>query len=84
MIHHALKKLKAAAGVVYKKTFTTDKSFPAQIRSKLTPKSLTSTYKAAGVQSNQRASAAAAWLLEFSGSWDLLPMVWAGLYYESV
>ena len=55
-------------------------ALPTEISDLLKDTSLVNSYKKAGVESNQRASAATAWLLQHApgNHWQLSHMAWAG------
>ena len=64
---------------VNKKTFhTAQTSLPAEVQKLLTEDKLKKIYKKAGTESNQRASAATAWLVEYRGKYNFASAAWAG------
>ena len=67
-----------------KKSFYTAQTLlPQKIQEFLTVGNL-KTHKAAGTESNQRASAATAWLQEHSGRWHLAASAWTGSSHDCV
>ena len=64
---------------VSKKTFQAAQTMlPPELNELLKDKQISKAYKKAGTESNQRASAATAWMLAHRGSWHLTQMAWAG------
>ena len=64
---------------VHKKSFMAAQArLPSNVQDHLREEDLKQCYKKSGVESNQRAAAATAWVLEHRNSWQLCPMAWAG------
>ena len=64
---------------VHKKSFMAAQAkLPSTVQDHLRENDLKQSYKKSGVESNQRAAAATAWIVEHRNSWQLCPMAWAG------
>ena len=64
---------------VHKKSFqAAQQRLPSELQELLQERNIAKTYKKAGVESNQRASAATAWVVQHAPQWSMITMAWAG------